>query len=211
MSNLQTTLTDVQQTVNRIEQIARSLYNLKHTDDSSGIPMPHGHGHIPTSNTYPSPAQQSSSTPLRRPYARDSFYTSSLRGPARRGTDFSDAATIVVGNPAEFCASPTGSQQSVHVVPPPPDGMPGPSTITSTTAHISHDAHTHPLGAAETPEWVTWLHERFSRAMDRSVGLEHTKVSTVLDQVVKWLEEVRAITHPHHNLPHITYINIYYI
>jgi len=159
LSSLETTLIDVQQTVNRIEQLARSLYT-QTTQEPSGVPEP--------------VLEEEESVTMSRESSTASGCgvpppTGSYRFPRRSDTGLSDATTCV--------SSPT-KRKSVFSLP----GVDGSSNSGSSTAITSTQS-----------EWV-WLHEQFAAALSRSVGLEQTKLGIVLDEVVRWLEEVNNYT-----------------
>lgn len=157
LSSIETTLIDVQQTVNRIEQLARSLY-------TQTIQEPFGvHETVPEESIPMSRESSSGSAVSPQPGSPTS------RFPRRTDTGLSDASTIVSG--------PLGGilkRKSVYTLP----GVHSGNSSGSSTAITSTSS-----------EWV-WLHEQFAAALSRSVGLEQTKLGVVLDEVIRWLEEV---------------------
>ncbi|RPB26492.1 hypothetical protein L211DRAFT_835327 [Terfezia boudieri ATCC MYA-4762] len=151
LSSLETTLIDVQQTVNRIEQLAKSLYT-QSAHELSGVHEPVPEESVPMSC-------ESSGCGIPPP-------TGYYKFPRRSDTGLSDASTCV--------SSPT-KRKSVFSLP----GVNESSSSGSSSAITSTSS-----------EWV-WLHDQFTAALSRTVGLEQTKVGIVLDEVIRWLEEGR--------------------
>jgi len=145
LSSLETTLIDVQQTVNRLEQLVRSLYT-QTTREPFGLHEPVPEEAVPMSR------ESSSGSGVSPP-------TGSLRFGPRSDTGLSDASTLIP------------KRTSVY-------------TLLGVNAASSSSSSTSP-----PLEWI-WLHEQFTAALSRSVGLEQTNLCIVLDGVVRWLEEV---------------------